>query len=260
VPSGSDGTATTPATSTLPEGTGWTALKIDGDGAVRVKGRLPDGRSFSTRGALVIGPDGPQITFFDEMRDTRVIGSFNVADAVTGTMRVDRRRSNDKIFPDGYDVTLNANGARYVSPDDGGGITTSDGGGTEDFTISFNSGGLAGSLTRNLQLTDSGQFKVLNGGRENLKIKVDPSSGRFTTKVTVDDDGRRVKGTGVFVQGGADSNGGSGAGVFKGVTKPGSIQITAGSTPAPVTPVVPLLPTPNPNATPIGIDLNLQRR
>ena len=76
----------------------------------------------------------------------------------------------------------------------------------------------------------------------------------------MDGDGRRVKGTGVFVQGGADSNGGSGAGVFKGVNKPGSIQITAGSTPAPTPPVVPVLPTPNPNATPIGIDLNLRRR
>jgi hypothetical protein len=256
---GSDTTTTTTNTTNLPEGTGWTALKVGTDGSVRVKGRLPDGRSFSTRGALVVGPNGPQITFFDDVDETRVIGVFNVGDTVTGTFRVDRGRSGDETFPNGYDVTLTANGARYVSPDNGGGITSSTGSDAEAFTITFNGGGLSGGLTRNLKLTDSGQFKVLNGGREDLKIKVDDSSGRFTTKVTVDDNGRRVKGTGVFIQGSTDSSGGSGAGVFNGPNKPGSIQITAGSTPTPTTPPPVVLPTPNPNATPVGIDLNLQR-
>lgn len=259
---GTGGTDTTTPTvgSTVPEGTGWTALKVAYDGSVRVKGRLPDGRSFSTRGALVVGPEGPQITFYDDPDGTRVVGTFNVGDTVTGTLQVDQKSSKDSAFPAGYGVTLNANGARYVSPKDGGGITSSTGGGTQNLTITFTGGGIESTFSRNLLLTDSDQIKVLNGGREDLRVKVDSSNGRFTTKVTVDDSGKRLKGTGVFIQAGADGSGGSGGGVFKGPNKPGSIQITGGSTPIPATPPPVVLPTPNPNATPVGIDFNLRRR
>lgn len=253
-------TTTLATGSSTPEGTGWSALKVGYDGSVRVKGRLPDGRKFDARGALVVGPDGPQITFFDDPKGTRVVGTFNVGDTLTGSLLVDRPKSNDGTFPAGYDLTLTANGARYVSPKEGGGVTSSDGGGAENFTITFNGGGIASSFSRNMQITDSNQAKVLNGGPEDLQVKIDPSSGRFTTKLTVNNDGRRVKGTGVFIQGNGDTTAGSGAGVFNGVNQPGSIQITAGATPVPTprpTTPTPVFPTPGPIIpipTPFGLN------
>jgi hypothetical protein len=222
-----------------PAGTGWAVLKLQDDGVARVKGRLPDGRSFSTRGVLGATSAGGVVTFFDDPRRTRVAGSLVLGSSVTGTLRVDRDSGGSGPFADGYGTQSTATGARYVQPPNGKraieGQADADG---KRLTISVTGGNAAETFTRNLRVDDDDDVEVLDRDSEGLKVKIDRDSGRFTVRFTGATDDQRIKGTGVFIQG--TSGIGRGAGVFTGEESTGKIAITAGSSTAPTTPTTPV--------------------
>ncbi|MDB6150178.1 MAG: hypothetical protein JWQ44_1626 [Chthoniobacter sp.] len=217
-------------TQLLPEGTGWAAIKIREDGSAKIKGRLPDGSSFSTRGLLVAGADGAQVIFYDEVDDSRVVASFTLGASVSGNLRIDRDKSSNELFPKGFDVNVAVTGAAYVPSEEG--ITGS--GESEDATITFSGGGYSGTYSRTIRVDENGKVKVPEPNSELLRVKIDRESGRFQTKLKLDDSGKRLKGSGVLVQG----SGLNGAGLFKGPTQTGKITLSLGV----VTPPAPELP------------------
>ncbi len=228
--------SSTAAQAAVPGGTGWATILVLEDGLARIKGRLADGRSFSTPGVLNVGADGGVVTFFDDPSQTRVIGSFKLGDTVTGTMRVDRGRSDDERFPAGYDITHTVTGARYEPPAKGASAFA---GGNRKPTITFSGGGFGSNLSHELRVTLNDKVQVLDPGRDELSVKIDRGSGRFQTRMNLDSAGRQLKGTGVLIQGA----GVTGAGVFSGETQTGKIEISPVSA-APN-------PNPNPNPTPV---------
>lgn len=226
-----------------PAGTGWAAMKLGEDGVARVKGRLPDGRSFSTRGLLGIASSGPVVTFFDDPRRTRVAGALTLGTSIGGTLKVARDSGGGGLFSDGYGLESTAAGARYVQPADGKraieGAADASG---RQLTFAVTGGDPAETFTRTLRVDKDDDARVIDGGDEGLKVKIDRDSGRFTAWFTGSTDDRRIKGTGVFIQGAAGTALGRGAGVFTGENATGKITISAGGGTTTTTPD----PTPDP--------------
>ena len=216
-----------------PGGAGWASVKLGWDGSARVKGRLADGRSFSTDGILTVTNTSAVLTFYDDPRDTRVIGSLTLGDAVTGSLHVDRDPSNRGIFPGGYDLTHTASGAPYVRPADGERAIEVEGTASgRQLTIAFSGGDSIAGFSRDLRLDEDDHVKVLNPGPEDLSVKIDRKSGRFKVKFTGLTENVRVKGTGVLIQATGSSAIGRGSGVFTGTQQTGRITITVtGATP-----------------------------
>jgi hypothetical protein len=226
-----------------PAGSGWAALKLGADGAARVKGRLPDGRTFSTRGVLGIASTGPVVTFFDDPRHTRLSGTLSLDDAVAGTLQVVRDSGGDGPFAGGYTLQSTASGARYVPPADGKRVIegAADASGRR-LTFAVTGSNPAETFTRNLRLNEDDKVTVVDRDAEGLKVKIDRDSGRFTVSFTGATDDQHIKGTGVFIQGSSRMALGRGAGVFKGENGTGKITITAGSAAPEANPT----PTPDP--------------
>ncbi|HEX8297163.1 MAG TPA: Ig-like domain-containing protein [Chthoniobacteraceae bacterium] len=245
-----EATPTETETPLLPAGTGWAAIKLSEDGSARIKGRLSDGRSFSSRGLLTVRDGVATVTFYDDPSDTRVIGAYQLGDTVTGSMRVDRSRSDDDRFPQGYDLTQSATGARFFPPEDRERtLAVSAGEEAEALTIIFSGGDLSQDFTRNLQVDEEDRVTVKTQGPEDFRMKIDRDSGRFKANLTVDENGRRIKGTGVLIQG-TGSEGARGAGIFNGQTQTGSIALTLRANAPQPTPTPTPAPTPVPTPTP----------
>ncbi len=228
---------------TPPAGSGWLAIRVSDDANASIKGRLSDGRSFSTRGTVNFEGDVATLTFYDDPEGTRLVGNLTLSDAVGGTVRTDRHTSGEGLYPRGYDITQGADGARYLQPVDGKRILDTDTSKGQDLTISFSGGGLGGTLTRDLVLDDRDKVKVLNSSAEDLKVRIDRKSGRFQAKVTIDTAGTRIKATGVLIQATSGGTGGRGTGTFDTNKGSGTVSISAGgsggtTTPAP-NPVAP---------------------
>jgi hypothetical protein len=227
---------------TLPAGTGWGALRVGEDGTAAIKGRLPDGRSYSARGTLGIEDGGAVFTFFDEVGGTRVVGKLALGDTLSGTVGTDHHATGEGRFPRGFEISSDASGAPYTKPPDKRRILdTTAGTKGQDLTISFQGDGLPGTITRQLFLDDNDHVTVLDRAGEGLKMKIDRNSGRWQAKVTIDNEGTRIKATGVFIQPTLTTNattgvvtvsgtGGRGIGTFNTSTNTGTVTIAAGST------------------------------
>lgn len=212
-----------------PGGTGWATLKLSPDGAARIKGRLPDGRAFSTRGALGVASTGTGavVTFFDDPSRTRVAGTLTIGGSLGGALTVQRDAGGSGDFAAGYALERTASGARYLPPPSGQRAiegTSAASGRTLSFAVS--GGGDGVDFTRQIRLDENDRVRVLDAGAENLKLRIDRESGRFLATFTGATDDQRIKGSGVFIQ--SPSGSGRGAGIFKGEEQTGRIAITAG--------------------------------
>jgi hypothetical protein len=237
---------------TLPAGTGWGALRVREDGTAAIKGRLPDGRSFSTRGTVEIDGTGAVFTFFDDVEDMRVVGKLTLGDTLSGTVGTDQHATGEGRFPRGFEMSSSASGAPYTKPPDKRRILdTTAGTKGQDLTISFEGQGLPGTITRQLFLDDNDHVTVVDRGAEELKMKIDRNSGRWQAKITIDTEGTRIKATGVFIQptlttdattGAITTSGtGRGTGSFSTSRNTGTVTISASgsggtTTPPPTTP------------------------
>ncbi len=230
-----------------PDGSGWAAVKLLEDGMARIKGRLADGRSFATSGLLGFEDGKTVVTFFDDPRDTRVAGTIILGTAVTGTLHAVREPSGRGDFAAGYDITSTATGAKYVPPKDGQrAIEAGSDAKGRLLNVAISGGGLAKTISIDVRLTDNDKVRVLNPGPEDLSLKFDRKSGRFTVKATGDTEDQRIKGTGVLIQ--TATGLARGSGVFNASGLPGKVTITPGSgtgTPAPRP-----TPTPAPSTPP----------
>ena len=208
----------------IPAGTGWVAFKVREDGTAKVKGTLPDGRKFSTRGVIESGTGGATVlTFYRDMADTRVVANLTLGDTVTGTVHVDRGSSNAEHFPEGFDATFNATGAPYLKPEKGQRALDVAGGGEHDrMSVVISGGGLDSGLTLPLVLSEKDKVSVDIPESRGLRMKIDRESGRFTLREA----GIGVKGTGVLIQSSSATSGGGGAGLFKGNGQTGTITLS----------------------------------
>ena len=217
-------TPVTTATTLAPAGTGWVAFKVREDGTTGVKGMLPDGSKFSTKGSLSLGDGGAMIlTFYRDVHGTRVVATLTLGNTVTGTVHADRGRSDAESFPDGFDLVFTANGAPYDKPEKGQRALDVRGGGEhERMTVVISGGGLSSGLTLPLIFSERDKVSVDIPESRGLKMKIDRESGRFTLKEA----GIGVKGSGVLIQTAGSTTGGSGAGVFKGNGQTGTITLS----------------------------------
>lgn len=212
-----------------PAGSGWAVVKLGDDGVARVKGRLPDGRSFSTRGVFGVSSEGPVVTFFDDPRRTRVAAALRLDDAVTGTLGIVRDSGGSGDFSGGYTLQSTASGARYVPPADGKRAIEGDAGASgRRLTFSATGTDPAETFTRELRVSEDDEVDVVDRDSERLTVKIDRDSGRFTAWFTGSTENQRFKGTGVFIQGTSSAAAGRGAGVFKGENGTGKMTISAG--------------------------------
>ena len=229
-----------------PDGSGWAAVRLLEDGMARIKGRLSDGRGFSTSGLLGFEDGKTVVTFFDDPRDTRLSGTLTLGTTVTGKLHAVREPSGRGDFAAGYDITSTATGERYVPPKDGQRAIEAGGDAKGRLlNVSISGGGLSKTISVDVRLTDNDKVRVLNPGTEDLSLKFDGKSGRFTVKVTGDTENQRIKGTGVLIQPGTGLARGSG--VFTSGGLPGKVVITPGSgtgTPAPRPTPAPTTPAP----------------
>ena len=211
-------------TTLMPEGTGWVAFKVREDGTAGIKGVLPDGRKFSTKGVLMTGEAGATIlTFYRDLDHTRVVANLTLGDTVTGTVHVDLKRSNSDLFPDGFDATFSATGAPFSKPEKGQRALDVSGGGEHGrMSVVISGGGLDRGLTLPLVFSEKDKVSVDIPESRGLKMKIDRESGRFTLKEA----GIGVKGSGVLIQTTGSTAGGSGAGLFKGNGQTGTITLS----------------------------------
>ena len=243
---GSGGTTTTTDVDSLPDGTGWAAIRVRDDGTAALKGRLPDGRSFATRGTVDIIDGAATLSFYDDPEDTRVVGSLTLGDTVGGTVRTDRHSSGEGSYPRGFDISPTVSGARYIEPADGKRVLDTTGSKGQELSIAFSGGGLGNSISRQLFLDDRDKVTVLDPNGEDLKLRIDRKSGRFQAKVTIDDSGKRLKATGVLIQSGESGSGGRGVGIFEVSGRAGAVTISGGGTGSGTTPTPTPTPTPDP--------------
>ena len=110
----------------------------------------------------------------------------------------------------------------------------------KELTFAVTGGNAAETFTRKLRVEKDDDVTVVDRDSEGLKVRIDRDSGRFTASFTGSTNDRRIKGTGVFIQGTSSTALGRGAGVFTGESRTGKITISAGgSTPTPTTPTTP---------------------
>lgn len=233
---------------TPPEGSGWGALRISNDGTGSIKGKLADGRGYSSKGTVNYVDGSPVFTFYDDPEDTRVVGILTLGDTVTGTVQLDRHASGEGRFPRGYDMTQTADGARYVKPPDKRRVLdTETGTKGQDLEINFEGNGLPGSITRQLFLDDNDNVTVVDRGAEQLEMKIDRNSGKVKGKIEINNQGKKIKFTGVLIQS-PEGGSGRGLGTFNTSRDTGTVTISASGggsgTPTPT-------PTPDPNPLPV---------
>jgi hypothetical protein len=230
---------------TAPEGTGWVAVRVRPEGSASIKGRLSDGRSFSCKGTVNLEGDVATLSFYDDPEDTRVVGLVTLGETVGGTVQTDRHSSGEGIYARGFDVTQTASGSRYIPPSDGSRALDTTTSRSREVTITFSGSDLPGTFSRDLSLDDRDRAKKIPDDPAELKLRIDRKSGRFQAKITVDTEGRRIKGTGVLIQ-----TAGNGVGIFKTSVGTGSITISStGSGAAPDPEPVPV-PLPGPDLDP----------
>lgn len=212
---------------TTPAGTGWTIIKVRPDGTASLKGKLPDGRTFSSKGVVGAGEEsGVALTFFDDPKKTVVVGTLTLSeDEVSGSVRVEREKSGEEFFPKGYDTTLTASGARYIKPEKGQRALETGAPENDLQTITFSGGNLASEFSRELRVSEKDKVEVLEPGDDKMSMKIDRNTGRFTVKFRLTGRMNR-KATGVLIQDRGDSGSGSGAGVFLGLTESGKVELS----------------------------------
>jgi hypothetical protein len=206
---------------TVPTGHGWASIKIDEDGSARIRGKTGDGRGFSASAVLGGGDDAPVLPIYASPDDGLLSGTLSFGDTISGELAWERDASDATFYPDGFQVKVNASGARYVPPEKGKHALTSSAGGGRNGTITISEGRTPG-FTRELRFSKRDNVEVLEEGLDRLEIEVDRKSGMFKGKFRLLDDlGRRTKFSGVLLQ-----NEGRGSGVFRGNHKSGRVELS----------------------------------
>ena len=250
--SGSTTTTTSTTNNALPGGTGWASIQVYYDGTAKIDARLSDNRGFVTSGVISVVGSAATLTFFDTLERTIIAANLTLGDSVSGTVEVDRDKSDDPRFPLGYHIIESVSGSRYVQPIKGKRVLDSETIKGDELTISFSGSDLPGTLSRELSLDQDDGVTVLDSGREKLDVSIDRHSGEFEANVTIDAGGTRLRGRGVLIQGAGQTGSGRGVGVFTTANQTGIIGITVigSSGPTSPTPVPTPTPTPTPKPTP----------
>ncbi len=225
-------------------GTGWAIMEIEQSGDVEIEGETGDRRKFSAGAVLSGSPEGPVVSFYAQQRDGSLAGVLSVGDTISGELTWTREETDSEFYPGGFDITVNANGGRWVEPEDDQRALELDGGDADKMTISI-SGGDVPEFEQELEISEDDRVTVIEPAADALNMKIDRDDGRFKGKFRhLDDPDRRSKIRGILLQGE-----GRGSGVFEGNGKAGLVEITTGSTDSP-DPVIPDPVIPDPGTTP----------
>ena len=153
-----------------------------------------------------------------ESKSRRALAFFRISIS-RGDLSWTRDVSDEDRYPDGFDLTVNARGGRYVAPKDGRRALdngTSDGDSAK-LTIS---GGGVDDFTRDLRFSEGDDVTTVNQNGDTIDLKIDRASGTFKGKFRDPDDREtRVKFSGVLLQ-----SEGRGVGFFGANTKTGRVE------------------------------------
>jgi hypothetical protein len=209
----SDSSGTT--SSSVPQGTGWMTIKVSGNGHVGVKGMAGDGSKFGAKGVLTGTDAQPEVVLFLTPKHSVISGTLVLGDKVSGTLGWTKSSSGSDFYPEGFDVTIGASGARYDEASSGKRALP------ESSTFA-ESGGRVGDFTSDLHISKDDRGSEVNFSDLGLTLKVRRHSGVFSGAFTSpDDSSRHVHFSGVIVQGTTVS----GAGVFQGDHKTGKVTL-----------------------------------
>jgi hypothetical protein len=207
-----------------PEGTGWMSVKLDESGTARLKGKAGDGRAFSTKAYVGGTADAPTLSFYATPESSILSGTLNIGETITGDVYWFREETDADYYPEGFEVTVGANGRRYEKPEEEKRALEVGGESSERMTITVSGGEIPG-FSRELRLSEDDDVRVVREGLDELQLDFDRKSGIFKGKFRILNDlNRRAKITGVLLQGES-----RGSGVFLGVEKSGKVELTVGS-------------------------------
>lgn len=104
----------------VPNGDGWARLKITSAGKVTLSGVAADGSAFSQSTGLSRLGDWPLYASLNNHRG-RLLGILRVNKQTTSSIRGTnivwiKSAGPDRLYPDGFDITLEGNGSTFVPP------------------------------------------------------------------------------------------------------------------------------------------------
>ena len=227
----------------LPQGDGWISVKVTDYGEIQLKGKTGDGRDFSSGATLGVVEGQPAVSFYATPDNSVLSGTLILGQTVTGQLAWSREETDATYYPEGFDLTLNAAGEKYIPPESGVRALEIDEAENDLATITI-SGGDVPSVTHALRISEDDKVTVLDPGFDALNLELDRRTGIFKGKFRFGDDReRRAKITGVLMQ-----SQGVGHGVFLGFRETGKVEITVGSRAAPApAPVLELSTPPDPD-------------
>lgn len=209
-----------PADTTLPQGNGYASLTISKTGAIRLAGLLGDGTPFTAQAALAQDNTAPVYASL-YAKGGYIVGTVTLTPAngtIAGALNWSKPQTKGTYTPGSFSTPLTLSGATYTKSAKGTPAITSTSG-----IIEFTAGNLATSpLNISATLSDANRITI-SPPTDGLKLTITASTGLFTgsfkdpsTHAT-----RTFKGALLQYPTGPQF----GAGVFKGPTQAGSIDL-----------------------------------
>ncbi|MHA3770609.1 Ig-like domain-containing protein [Verrucomicrobiota bacterium sgz303538] len=205
----------------VPQGAGWMVIEVNKFGGAQLEGKTADGRSFSASAQIAGSDADPVLPFYIAWDASILSGTLSMGETVAGSLSWSLEKTDDELFPDGFAVTVPANGSRYIEPEDRDRVlrnSTNDGGRAE---LKIAGGGVP-DFTRELRFSENDEVSVIEEGDDRVGLEVDRRHGIFKgTFHHPDDPKQRVSFSGVLLQ-----NQGRGSGLFERDTKTGRVELT----------------------------------
>lgn len=208
-------------------GVGHAAIQVSSNGSVRVSGALPDGLAYTTSSVFLVNDTWPLFRAPYGKRGYLLGSVVWDGSAPSGALAAAPvkwvklpvlPKSKDPFYRDGFNVPLTLAGEVYAPPLRAPVLDipmTPD-----NLTFSAFGAGLATDpLIRLVTLTAANQM-LAPMDAASLRIRVRPGTGVFTVSFMHDQTMKTVRGSGVFLQGNK-----TGAGVFRGASSAGAVQV-----------------------------------
>jgi len=177
-------TGAAPSTAT-PAGTGYGTLKVSAAGNISMAGKLADGTAFSTRGLVVEDGTGEGFVVFVPglYKGGRGYISGSVGFDGYGPYYCDgsfewhkpKQSGTTGYYPDGFDTTLNLNGAPYTVPARGSTALPFANG-----MVEISGGSIPFAITDTVALSPASTITVLGGNSAKVKLSVTAATGYLT--------------------------------------------------------------------------------